>query len=61
MKTLTYEKIAQQLCDGLNKTREELSQAEYWLASYAIANQLSLNELNRLCQQRKNQILNEIF
>lgn len=58
---LTYHEIALQLCDGLNKTPEEIIQTERWLTEYALTKHLSMNELNELCWEDSNWVLNQIF
>lgn len=53
--------IARQLCDGLDKTEAEIEQCERWLAEYGIAHQLSLYQLNELCWEDSDWVLNQIF
>ena len=53
--------VARQLCEGLNKTEEEIEKCERWLAEYAVANQMSIHELNEMCWENSDWVFSQIF
>lgn len=58
---LTFREIARQLCQGLDKSEKDIDKATQWLAEYATANQLSMNELNEMCWEDSAWFLDQIF
>lgn len=61
MTSMTWDDVVCQLCDGLEKSDEDLVIIKKWLIEFAAANQLSIIEMNDLCWEDSTWIFDRIY
>lgn len=53
--------IVRRLNDGLDRTKEELELCKKWLLEYQVANDMSLYELDDMCYEDSDWVIEQIF
>lgn len=61
LKIRSINDIVRRLNDGLDRTEEELMKCKIWLIEFQLANQMSLKELDDLCFESSDWVLDNIF